>query len=50
MDKYLVSFGNHLLSEERKQRTSEINQDKVTDADLANWRESEEFKSITDHE
>ena len=39
MEKELVSFGNYLLSEKRKKRTSNINQSNVTDADLANWRE-----------
>ena len=39
MEKDLVSFGNYLLSEKRKKRTSKINQLNVTDADLANWRE-----------
>ena len=39
MEKDLVSFGNYLLSEKRKERTSAINQSQVTDADLANWRE-----------
>lgn len=40
-EKRIVSFGNYVLSKEREERTSEINQDKVTDADLANWREKQ---------
>ena len=35
----LTSFGNYLLSETRKDRTSEINRDNVTHADVANWME-----------
>lgn len=37
--KDLVSFGNYLLSEQRKKLTSEINQDNVTHADVENWKE-----------
>jgi len=40
-EKDFVSFGNYLLSEIRKQRTSEINRDKVTDADIKNWKEDQ---------
>lgn len=40
-DQLLVSFGNYLLSDERKKITSEINQDGVTHADLENWKELE---------
>jgi len=36
--KSLVQFGNYLLSEERKERTSEINRNNVTDADLENFK------------
>lgn len=36
----LVSFGNYLLSPERENLISEINKRDVTDADLANWRDS----------
>lgn len=35
--KDLVSFGNYLLSEKRKSRTSEINHGCVTHADVENW-------------
>lgn len=45
--KDLVSFGNYLLSEERKKQVSEVNQENVTHADIENWRngriESSEF-------
>lgn len=34
----LTSFGNYLLSDKRKQITSEINQNKVTHADVLNWK------------
>jgi len=34
----LVSFGNYLLSEERTKNISEINKDKVTHADIENWK------------
>lgn len=44
-EKDLVSLGNYLLSEERKNRTSKINRDKVTDADIRNWREKETLGS-----
>lgn len=37
----LVSFGNYLLSDERKERTSELNQQAVTHADLANWKDAQ---------
>ena len=40
-EKDQVSFGNYLLSDKRKKRTSKINRDKVTDADLANWKEEQ---------
>jgi hypothetical protein len=36
--KDLVSFGSYLLSEERKSRISELNQNYVTDADIQNWK------------
>lgn len=35
----LVSFGNYLLSEQRMSNISEINRDKVHDADIQNWKE-----------
>lgn len=35
--KDLVSFGTYLLSENRKNRTSELNQNNVTHADIRNW-------------
>jgi len=45
----LTSFGNYLLSKTRKDRTSEVNHDKVTHADAANWRDeigqSEQLKA-----
>ncbi len=35
----LVSFGNYLLSEKRKKTIiNEVNLDKVTHADLENWK------------
>lgn len=34
----LVSFGNYLLSEERTKNISELNKDKVTHADIENWK------------
>lgn len=37
--KELVSFGNYLLSEERKKRTRPINRKNVTHADYCNWKE-----------
>tara|TARA_R110001592_G_C13189769_1_gene752254 strand:- start:1121 stop:1276 length:156 start_codon:yes stop_codon:yes gene_type:complete len=43
--KDLVSFGKYLLSERRKSRVSEINQDKVTHADIENWLEEEKSKA-----
>jgi hypothetical protein len=39
-EKDLVSFGNYLLSQKRKDTIiNEENLDKVTDADLSNWKE-----------
>lgn len=38
-EKDLVSFGNFLLSKERQESVSIENQNAVTDADLANWKE-----------
>lgn len=35
----LVSFGNYLLSQSRKESVSKHNRDAVHDADLCNWRE-----------
>jgi len=35
----LVSLGSYLLSDERKARTSEINQPNITHADIENWKE-----------
>ncbi|KKN36697.1 hypothetical protein LCGC14_0770850 [marine sediment metagenome] len=37
--KDIVSFGNYLLSQERMKRISEENKDKVTQADIENWKE-----------
>lgn len=37
--KDIVEFGNYLLSKQRKNRTSEINQENVTHADISNWLE-----------
>ncbi len=42
-EKQLVDFGNYLLSDERNERTSEINRKNVTDADLANFKDSVEL-------
>jgi len=36
-----VRFGNYLLSEERKQRTSKLNRQNVTHADLENFKQLE---------
>jgi len=36
-EKDLVAFGNYLLSAERKEITSELNQDSVTHADWCNF-------------
>lgn len=36
--KDIISFGNYLLSEERDNRTSEINKRNVTHADYENWK------------
>lgn len=38
----LVTFGNYLLSNERKHKTSELNQNNVTHADIENWKETRE--------
>ena len=50
--KDLVAFGNYLLSEERKSRTSEESQFNVTHADIENWMYREENikrnKALTD--
>lgn len=40
-EKDLVSFGNFLLSKERQESVSTENQNAVTDADLANWKETQ---------
>tara|TARA_R110001606_G_scaffold321052_2_gene467899 strand:- start:6508 stop:6885 length:378 start_codon:yes stop_codon:yes gene_type:complete len=37
--KDIVEFGNYILSKERKNRTSEINQENITHADIENWLE-----------
>jgi len=42
--KDLVSFGNYLLSKERKERTSKENQENVTHADIENWKSKEKSK------
>ncbi len=39
MDKELIDFGNYLLSKERKKRTLKVDRDKVTHADLENYKE-----------
>ncbi len=39
-DALLVSFGNYLLSDERKRKVSEENFNLVTHADLENWKAS----------
>lgn len=36
----LVTFGNYLLSNERKHKTSELNKNNVTHADIENWKET----------
>lgn len=46
-EKDLVSFGNFLLSKERQKSVSAENQNAVTDADLANWKEAQKSE---DHE
>lgn len=46
-EKDLVSFGNFLLSKERQESVSAENQNAVTDADLANWKEAQKSE---DHE
>ena len=42
--KDLVSFGSYLLSEKRKSRISELNQNNVTHADIENWKYEQENK------
>ncbi len=39
MNKELIDFGNYILSKERKKRTLKVDRDKVTHADLENWKE-----------
>lgn len=41
----LVSFGNYLLSKRRDSMTSDLSKECVTDADIANWKEKEEWES-----
>lgn len=44
-EKELVSFGNYLLSKEREETIIHDRvKDKVTDADIANWKEKEDNK------
>jgi len=38
--KDLVKFGNYLLSKERKEKVSELNQENVTHADVENFLEA----------
>jgi|GEM_PF-2505480 len=45
--KDLVSFGSYLLSEKRKSRISELNQNNVTHADIENWKYEQENKRQT---
>lgn len=41
-EKELVDFGNYLLSKEREQTIiNDQVKDKVTDADLANWKDKQ---------
>ena len=40
LEEQFTAFGNYLLSDERKERTSELNQGKVTEADFLNWKQS----------
>ena len=42
--KDLVSFGSYLLSEKRKSRIGELNQNNVTHADIENWKHEQENK------
>jgi hypothetical protein len=41
-ERELVTFGNYLLSNERNHKTSELNQNNVTHADIENWKEMRE--------
>ena len=41
----LISFGNYLLSQQRDSITSELSKQSVTDADIANWKQKEEWEA-----
>lgn len=38
----LTSFGNYLLSDERNKSIRKVNRDKVTHADIENWKAKEQ--------
>lgn len=42
----LVTFGEYLLSEERKKRVSKINRDCVNHADICNWKDKRKQEDI----